>query len=344
MFGGCTTQFSMNIQKLSASAYKEYSNCPHAYFIGQNLSRRYPAGKAASIGTISHRVIEILSEQKIAAQSQESDIFTTAELGDLPVNSKFDIYDLAVKIFDCLTKKLTHLEWDKKDFEACLGYVNTALFYQDGKFDPRRRVVVDAERRIDLEIEENWAVLPSGNRLRMTGYIDLVCEAGEDTYEIIDWKTGQQKDFHSGEELNEITLRNDIQLKMYHYAATKIYGEDKNYLVTMFFLKTKSPVTLLFGRADLEDTKDKLKQQLVKIQADKSPRRNISYKCKKFCDYGKNTFEGTDINPLPQIYEGGIAKLGDYMTVCDQVYFELSRFNMNWVEENMKYNRNYIAE
>src|SRR5690606_40112648 len=128
-----------------------------------------------------------------------------------------------------------------------------------------------------------------------------------------------------------------------HYAATKIYGEDKDYLVTIFFLKTKTPITIMFHNGDIIDTKQKIRDRLIQISKDNSPRRNISWKCRKYCDYGKNTFEGTDIVPLQQVHGDGIAREGDIMTVCDQVHYELGRFNMNWDEENMKYNRDRIV-
>lgn len=325
----------MNIEKISASAYKLHSHCPHAYFIQYNLKYGFPAGKAADRGTIVHRVLEILAEQKVARQKQDK-FFSTAEIGQTESESNFDIISLARRVYDYqTTEKMPHHDWEESDFNECMKYINTALKHDGGKYNPLNRNIISTEEYIKIAPEDDWAVLPNGNRLFITGFIDLVTEEGPDVIEISDYKTGRQTDFHTGKELNEKTLRDDIQLKMYHYAATKIYGEDKSYLVTIFFLKTGVPITIYFTPDDLQDTKNKLKEAMNRILLDNFPRRNISWKCGKFCDFGKNTFEGTDIVPLTQILEGGIAKQNETMTICDQVNFEINRHGLDWVVENM---------
>lgn len=589
----------MNLEKISASAYKLHTHCPQAYFINQNLKWILPAGKSADRGTCVHRVLEILAEQKLARQKSEK-YFATEETGEIGACETIPIVELARDVYDYfIVNKAPHHDWEESDFNECMKYINTALSHGNGMFNPLNREIISSEKYVRITPEEDWAYLPNGGKLAMTGFIDLVMAAGDDAIEILDWKglpvdtpiltengwvdmgdvkvgdfvfdqngqktkiigkskpkykdcfkiafddkseiicdyehlwklsngetksitelqigdtipyckainfdykhlpidpyvlgiwlgignnngsilepeefilekmqnrgystsknngsitrpkytvygltqqlkqlglldnkfippiylqssivqrqdllnglldsigkyfkyhdlieknddfnsdlkqlllslgeinnkkrtitnieklttqlktqcikvnspystyicgrdyivthnTGQQKDFHSGKELNEDTLRDDIQLKMYHYAATKIYGADKTFLVTIFFLKTGCPITISFTPNDLEDTKNKIRDKMSLILKDALPRRNITWKCKKFCEYGKNTFYDISdkIQPYIQMHDG-VAKMGETMTICDQVNFETIRNGMQWVINNM---------
>ena len=325
----------MKLSKLSASSFKKHCACPHAFFIQQNLKWMFPAGKAADRGTIVHRVLEILAEQKLARQKSQS-FFSTNETGEVATAENIPIDQLTQDVYDYQTKEvMPHHEWDQKDFNECMLYVNTALSHGEGRFNPLNRKIINTEQYIKIAPQDDWAILPDGKKLNITGFIDLVTDEGNDIIEIIDWKTGRQVDWNTGEELNEETLKNDIQLKMYHYAATRMYGEDKTFLVTIFFLKTKTPITIHFSQEDVEDTKNRIREKMNEILADSFPRRNITWKCRKFCEYGKNTFEGSNIVPEIQVLGDGIASEGNIMTICDQVNMELSFKGLEWVEENM---------
>ena len=75
----------------------------------------------------------------------------------------------------------------------------------------------------------------------------------------------------------------------------------------------------------------------IEIKNNHTPRQNRSWKCKRFCPYGKNTFKGTSKESYTQQTLGGIADVGSPCTICDQINYELT---LNGIEEtNAKYSK-----
>lgn len=322
----------MEVKKLSASSYKKWAFCEHAFFIENVLNYHYPAGKAASIGTITHAILESLAEIKLAQQRKLVEVDIDG-VGTLKSFDPIDVVSLSEQIYAHQTQNvLNTLKWEKADLTTVKRHVNKAITHNNGIFNPLNRTIIQTEQYIKIKIDEDWAILPSGGQLNITGFIDLVTKVDENTIEIIDWKTGSQlKDFLSGQELNYENIRNDIQLRMYHLAASKIYGEDKSYMLTMFFTNFGKVFTYNFSVEDIKYTKELIKKKFLEIHGCKIPRRSITWKCRKFCDYAKNTRSDSPI----QFIDNQITAVGDKMCLCDQVYYEVNRRGLQWTVENM---------
>lgn len=321
----------MQINKLSASSYKKFSFCEQSYFIENILNYRFPAGKAANLGTITHAVLETLAKIKLGIQDKQDVVET--EVGEMSTKS-VDINKLTDDLYKLYTAKpeLKHLEWSNKDFKDIQKYVNKAVNHNNGYFNPLNRNIVSTEQYIKLEIKEPWAILPDQTYFKITGFIDLITHCNTDCLEITDYKSGNpNKDFLSGDEINEKFLFNDIQMRLYHYSCCEIYGYDKTYLITLFFLQS-GPMTISFSPEDAMATKEKIKERFIKIYNTKIPRLSRSYKCSRFCDYGKNSTEKAPI----QFLDGQVSPVGAKMCICDLVKFETDRRGIGWVAEHLK--------
>lgn len=321
----------MDITKLSASSYKKWSFCEQAYLIENVLSYRFPAGKAANLGTIVHAVLEILAEAKLARQNNQTEIET--DIGKLNVDN-IDIPILTDNIYQLYISKpeLIHLKWEPKDYRDIKKYINKALTHNNGYFHPLNRKIVSSEQYIKIEIKEPWAILPDQTNFKITGFIDLITECNDNCLEITDYKSGNPNaDFLTGKKIDEDFLFNDIQLRMYHYACCELYGYNKNYLVTLFYLQG-GPITISFLPEDAMETKERIKKRFLEIYNTKIPKLNKSYKCTRFCDYGKNKPANSPI----QFLDGQISPVGTPMCYCDLVKFETDRRGLKWVCENLK--------
>lgn len=194
------------------------------------------ANQKTDMGTITHKVLEILAMIKQAAQNGENHIsddivgtlffnedwmkptILTEEEIELENKSrltktiyKYDcllpknhirygldlVNKIIDKVYDYYTKKLTHHNWSAATAKQVKIMCWIALDFKNGMFDPRRREILSPERSFDFPIEEEWAKLDNGEYLRLKGTVDLITKVDSDTIEIIDWKTGQRMDWTS---------------------------------------------------------------------------------------------------------------------------------------------------
>lgn len=316
----------MFISRLSPSSFKAHEGCEHAYFIGNNLKYRFPPGIAAQKGTAAHRALEILALLKLARQNGESKIELKKEISiDAELPEIFSYIEENENLTKCFNAK------EIEEYHKCS---HIALEMQNGYYDVRNREIIAPEKRVQIPIDKEWV---GEDGLILSGIIDLVTKVDEDTYEIIDYKTGGQlKDFATGKEINYENLLNDIQLRMYHLAASEIYGPDKNYIVSIVFIKLEQSFSIAFTPADIPETLNMIKEKYTEIKECVEPKRNQSWKCTKFCDYGKHIASKIGLKNEKQFASGGIAKIGDSMTICDLIHKEIREKGIEWVEINLK--------
>lgn len=305
------------------------------YFIEYVLGWHGPSNIKADMGTIVHKVLEILSLLSKANQSKKR-IYYDDICGKL--NTRYyDINQITSKVYHYYSQKFTQHKWSDYNWKLCKDWVWKALKFNDGMFDPRKRDIVDAEPHFDFEIDEPWAEYDFDGikgRLGMKGTIDLVTAINDDIYEIIDWKTGQNKNWWTGEIKDLAYLQNDPQLRIYHYAAHQLYPYVEQIMVTIFYINYGGPFTICFSNDDLEKTKLLLKEKFQRIKDTRIPQLNKTWLCSKFCNAGKTTFEGTDHLPIIEEREGQVCGLGSCMTKCEQIKYEIESKGIDWVTEN----------
>lgn len=282
------------------------------YFITYVLGHQSDSGKKAELGTIVHKVMEVLAKLKKFAQdfpSKNKMIIKDDALGAIEIKkselySKGLITELLQKSFNFYSSESKH-NFTKADNNDCMKLVNDTLSYNDGQFDPRNRKIIAAEPHFDIPIDEPWAFyeyligdkLVKG-QLAIKGTIDLITESSDGIIEAIDWKTGRRLDWATGEEKTYEKLCSDPQLLLYNYAISKLYPEYHQSIMSIFFIKDGGPFSMCFDKSDEIRFLEMLKNRFLDIQNNQTPKpiseNRDTWKCTKLCHYCKHNWPGTD--------------------------------------------------
>ena len=312
--------------------------CPQQYFCEYVLGWRGSSGIKADKGTIVHKALEVIALAQKAKQDNLKS-FEDDVVGNFPSDG-YDIDSLTEKVYKYYSDATPYHGWSDKDLRDCKKWTWKALEFNDGMFDPRNRKIVDAEPHFDFVIDEPWAdynyTLNNENihgKLAMKGTIDLITEVDDGVYEIIDWKTGRRLDWATGQEKTFAKLQKDPQLRIYHYAASKLYPEAKQIIITIYFINDGGPFTICFPRSEIEKTKMMVKEKFDQIKSTRIPRLKRSWKCTKLCSQGKTTFENTSVHPMIETRHGQVTAYGEYMTKCEQIRYEIGRKGLQQVTE-----------
>jgi len=302
------------------------------------LGWRGKGGIKADKGTIVHKALEILAVAKKAKQDGQKYIEDEI-VKKLDVNY-YDINNIVEQVYHYYSSAFSYHDWQPIDLKNCTDWTWKALKLNDGMFDPRKRFVVEAEPHFDFEIDEPWAKYEydlSGEKIRgtlsMKGTMDLITKVDDGFYEIIDWKTGRRLDWATGEEKTFAKLTKDPQLRIYHYAASQLYPEAEQIMVTIYFINDGGPFSICFTKKDLPETKEMLRKKFEEIKNTRIPRLKRSWKCSKICHQGMSTFEGTDIHPMIETRHGKVIPYGQTMTKCEQIRYEMEKKGMDKVVE-----------
>ena len=312
--------------------------CPQQYFCEYVLGWRGKSGIKADKGTIVHKALEIIAFAQKAKQDKKK-TFKDDIVGTVRV-AKYDIDNLIKKVYKYYSEGTPYHNWSDKDLRDCTKWTWKAIELNDGMFDPRNRKIIAAEPHFDFVIDEPWANYEYdlngkkvSGKLAMKGTVDLVTEVEDGVYEIIDWKTGRRLDWATGQEKTFARLQKDPQLRIYHYAATKLYPEAKQIIITIYFINDGGPFTICFPRSEIEKTKKMVQEKFEQIKATRIPRLKRSWKCGKICPQGMSTFEGTNIHPMVETRHGQVTQYGEYMTKCEQIRYEIQSKGIKKVTE-----------
>jgi hypothetical protein len=324
----------MIITYLRSSSYGSHSLCEQQYFLEYVLGIRGPGNKKADKGTICHKVLEILASIKLTLQNNET-YFNDDVLGQIDVNN-YNLDDLIINVYNYYTAQFKHHEWELKDFKDCRLWVNKALTEYKGSFDPRNRTIVQPEQHFDLLIEKPWAKYKYDTKdgvlegyLAIKGTIDLITKIDDKTYEVVDWKTGRRLDWATGEEKTLAKLQDDPQLRMYHYAVSKLYPNIEYFVVSINFINDGGAFSIYFDKSDLPKTETMLRKKFEIIKESKKPQLNKTWKCTKFCHFGKTTFEDTHVKPIKEYRPNQTCSTNQTMTKCEQVKHDIDLMGMS---------------
>jgi hypothetical protein len=314
--------------------------CEQQYFVEYVLGHRSPSNKKADKGTIVHKVLEILAYIKLTKQNNNKS-YNDDIIGEVDIeNYNFD--HIIEQVYVHYTSQFKHHQWDVKDFKDCRKWSYIAIEDHKGIFDPRSRCIVQPEQRFDIEINKPWASysyetsdgILEGN-LAIKGTIDLITQVNDSTLEVIDWKTGRRLDWATGQEKTLEKLYKDPQLKIYHYALSKIYPKIEHIIMSINFINDGGAFSVCFDKSDLSSTEDMIRQKFETIKKSKKPILNKTWKCNKLCYFGKNTFENHDtILPIIEYRDNRVSTKGSYMTMCEQIKHETELNGIKNVVDN----------
>jgi len=303
--------------------------CEQQYFLEYVLGYRSPSNKKADKGTIVHKVLEILAGIKLSQQNKQNE-YSDDILGDILVND-YDLSHITERVYDYYTSQFKHHEWSNKDLKDSHLWVNKALSDHNGIFDPRSRNIVQPEQHFDIVIDKPWAEYKYETengivegKLAIKGTIDLITQVNESTLEVIDWKTGKRLDWATGQEKTLEKLYKDPQLKIYHYALSKLYPQYDHIIMSINFINDGGAFSMCFDKSDLSSTENLIRKKFEEIKNCTKPRLSKTWKCTKLCYFGKNTFENNqNILPIIEYRDNQVCSKGSHMTMCEQVKHDI---------------------
>jgi len=303
----------MIVTYIRSSSYGNYEFCQMQYFMTYVLGHRSDSGKKAQQGTACHKVMECLAACKKELQQKPDDkklIIVDDAIGEVEFTpkklyTKKFVKDLLDRSYEHYTSMDNH-RYYPADFRFCQDQVETAITFNDGQFDPRNRTIVDTEPTFDIPIEQDWAKyqyeMPNGEiingRLAIKGTIDLVTSVADDIIEVIDWKTGQRKNWATGEVKDYNKLQKDPQLLLYNYAISKLYPNYEQAIMSIFFTRDGGPFSMCFDSADQESFLEMLRKRFEEIKANIKPKpiseKRLDFRCQRLCHFYKNNWPGTN--------------------------------------------------
>jgi ATP-dependent helicase/DNAse subunit B len=312
----------MIVTYIRSSSYNNYDYCQMQYFITYVLGHRSLSGKKAQLGTIVHKALECLASCKKKLQDNpdkkslyiNDDAIGKVNFTPKSLHTKAFVSRVLDKSYEYYTENCTH-KYTGADIKFCRTQTETALNYNDGQFDPRKRNVVDTEPQFDIVIDEPWAKfkykMPNGEemegQLAIKGTIDLVTKVTDDTIEVIDWKTGRRLNWATGEEKTYEKLLEDPQLLLYNYAISKLYPDYEQSIMTIYYIRDGGPFSMCFDKTDQEKFLGMLEKRVKQIQRNDFPqpisRNRKSFKCTKLCDFYKKNWPGTNISICEHVEE-----------------------------------------
>lgn len=298
----------MIITFLRSSSYTAFSWCNHKYFLHYVLGLDDPSGKKADLGSITHKALELLARRKFTQQKGKT-TFREEEIG-----LSFSVAEMTPEravqtAWDYYTPRITHHKepWGEADRQFVRENVWNVLLYNDGVFSPLKRKVLAPEQYFDFTINEPWAryeyTLPDGRRLEgqlgLKGTLDLVTEARPGIVEYVDWKTGRRWDWINEKVKSQQCLKEDPQMRLYHYALSRLYPKLDMIFITVFFTRDGGPFSLCYHKGDLAKTEEMLRQKFNEIRSCARPKLIIgdssqNWRCFRLCNYYKQKQEGTD--------------------------------------------------
>lgn len=316
--------------------------CEQQYFIEYVLGWRGPSGQKADKGTIVHKVLEILAVIK-KSQQDNIPIINDDVIGEINIEN-YNLNKIIEKVYKYYSESTTHHKWSLKDYKDCHSWVYKAIEFNNGMFDPRNRFILQPEQHFDIEINKPWAKYSydtengklDGN-LALKGTIDLITLVNDNTIEIIDWKTGRRLDWATGEEKTQEKLEKDPQLRIYHYAISKLYPKIDHIIFSIYFINDGGPFSICFDKTDLPKTEEMLRQKFEVVKNTKKPFLKKSWMCNKLCHFGKTTFENTNIDPQIEYRENQICNIGSPMTKCEQIKYDTDLHGIDFVVQNYKH-------
>jgi hypothetical protein len=297
----------MRVVKCSASAIKLYNHCPFSYFLQYILGIESGTGKAALQGKIVHQTLEWMARLRKRGKTNVDPMWL--------LNRAWD--ELTAKSPEVIIRRVT-TRIDKNtgeykeaaDFKKCRIALETVL--DDPFYNPYNlNGIIDIERWFAIELPgEEWLCQDKDGKphqFAVRGFIDLVHELDEETIEIVDWKTGNRKDFYTQKPMDEVLLMREVQSRLYHLAAYFLYPKYKNILITFYYTNDGGPITIALSQEDIAMTIAALHRFFTTIKKDTLVRRNRKWTC-RMCGFNNNG-------------------------ICDRIWSDLHTLGSEYVED-----------
>lgn len=304
---------------MRSSSYSRYEFCEHLYYLEYVLGYRFPSGRAANLGNIFHKSVELFALEKLARQTNKIR-FTEDESGQsFKTGSMTDAMAAMVGTAHYNKIQKDHV-FTEADEVQVVKWLNTV----DREFHPSNNKVLAVEKFFELPIEEDWAVLDNGQYLKLFGTIDLLLDRGSTRVNYVDWKTGARKDWATGEVKTLEKLEWDPQLRIYHYAMTRLFPNIREYDMTVYYLADGGPFTVKLTKDDAEGSLRLIRDKFFEIKNNNRPRPIWpDWKCNRLCAASK---------PMPGGWKSLCQAVSEDMTMIG-----IDEVTLKWKKGDVKY-------
>jgi hypothetical protein len=255
------------------------------------------SGAKALLGTIFHKTQELRAQASLAIKNHKYN-FVDDNFGEVLVSDALKTPWALRRSFDYYTKKNPQFDMGDKEYKIIDQWIYNALhdYYQ---YDPLNLNVIQTEQFFDIEIKEPWAKYKGiikgeevSGYLRIKGTMDLISEVSDDTYELIDYKSGEMRsDFATGEEKTLDYLENDVQLLLYLIALKHLWPT-KHWILSLFYIRAGGIFSVIGDDEMLERAKAMVQKMFKEISTCEIPTQLDPYhrdwRCKHLCPFSKS--------------------------------------------------------
>ena len=316
------------------------------YAIEYNLCEHSVENKKACLGTICHKVYELLALRKFCSQTGQ-DLIEDDLLGSIGPE-ECELLSLLDRVFEVEINKGIH-HFTKGDKKNVLTWLENVLQFNDGAYNPAKLIIVAPEKKFDIELKYDWAKYSfdlSGKHYegyaRLRGTADLLIDTGiKGVYQLIDLKTGVRVDWTKADTPVKTSeyLLNDHQMMMYYFAMRHLYPDLDDLLMTLFYTKdgeiggfrgvpkrtiSGGPMHINFSTDDLPKIENMLKDTFKKIIDIEIPKLNKTWACTSLCYFGKNPARQDPNQTICEFYHKEINDKGLIKVI--EEHGNLSRF------------------
>ena len=285
-----------------SSSLGTFEMCEMKYFFQYVLGMKDKTNKKAVLGTVFHRVMQVLADKKIAQSKGEASL-ENDDIESLSFDKCDDLEYVTRICFDYYQSHEEDVGLSQSDYKTCLGWVKKALAYNNGMLDPRNQNVHATELFFDITIEKPWAEYSYSVRgekfkghLSIKGTIDLIIKEDEGYFQVLDYKSGKRLNWATGKEKTYEDLCSDKQLLLYYYALKNLYP-DHDFYTSIYYVNDGGIFDIVFSDSDYEKAENMLKDKFEKIRSIELPRLlsqdQSHWKCTKLCKFAE-TFEDSE--------------------------------------------------
>jgi superfamily I DNA/RNA helicase/RecB family exonuclease len=229
--------------QLSASAISEYENCPMKYMLHRMWSIRGGPHAEATFGSVMHQTVQEF-------------------VRELRQGRKVSVEDLGM---------IYEREWSSAGFP---DDYHENEYRREGREALTKFHATYTAAPADVVYQEKAFELPVQHEILVAGRIDQVNRVGRKEYEIVDYKTGRQKDAKKAAD--------DLQLSIYALAAREVLEIEPTRL-GFYNLMTNEAVSTTRDRKALAEAKQRIAEVADRIRGgDFAPKPG--YGCAS-CDY-----------------------------------------------------------
>ena len=242
--------------RISYSAIDTYKTCPLKYKYSEIDRIKVPKSKEAVFGTALHNALRFMfSRDPLYPTLDEVINFYASEWQRIRGKAVWSD-ERAEKLFNDHGLKIL------------------AKFYKQNQ--PWNFNVLDLESRFEFPLPDS----KNGETHTISGIIDRIDKTDDESYEIVDYKTGKRLP-------SQESLDKNLQLSIYHLGLLNRWPNisGKKIRLTLHYLAHGEKISTERSQADLQQTKEKILETIREIEARRAARNDFEPTPSPLCDW-----------------------------------------------------------